>query len=114
MKNPIISQFKQKIEDIEGRSIFEKVLIIFSFSGIIFILGALLPFADFYFRNQKAASQEYWQSGVGQQMLLLGMLFILAGIGLILKKKWPEVILAGLIIAFSIMFILNSLFSFRN
>ena len=65
-----------------------KVIFLYCMSGILFVVGSALPFANFYIENQKVTYKEWWLSGAGFIALLIGMILIVIGIGIFKRRVW--------------------------
>lgn len=79
-----------------------RLISFFCFFGILFA-GSILPFGHFYINDEEVSYKEFWTSGVGLEMFLIGLLLPTCGYGFLKKRHWSRLLF--LIVVFWTMFI---------
>jgi hypothetical protein len=78
----------------------------FCFFGILFA-GSVFPFWKFHLNGEVVSYKEFWASGVGLEMFLLGLLLPMCGFGFLKKRNWSRLLF--LIVVFWTVFITPAL-----
>jgi len=56
--------------------------------GILFISLPCMPFTKFHIDEKVVSQTQFWASGYGPCIVILGIVLLLAGIGFIFRKQW--------------------------
>lgn len=86
------SKLKTKINKIllqmKLMPLFLRFITTLCLGGILFIIGPLCPIGNFTINDQPVTFIEFWNTGAGPIMLILGILLFTSGIGILKYKKW--------------------------
>ncbi|HET8579530.1 MAG TPA: hypothetical protein VFL31_00895 [Nitrospiraceae bacterium] len=72
-------------------------LAFYGLTGVLFIIGPLLPFANFSIEDKSISWTEFWASGAAAAMVCAGVYLWFMGCGILLRRRWPRALVLGLI-----------------
>ena len=65
--------------------------------GVFFVVAPFIPFMPFYVNGAAVSQSEFWRMGAGLISVILGIVMVIAGIGLINKRNWARILTFGLL-----------------
>ena len=75
---------------LKAMPLFLKLISVFCFFGVLFAIGPFCPFMNFTINERPVSFREFWVSGAGPTMSLLGIILVASGVGIVYRKKWAR------------------------